>query len=144
MAATYNPAMPANLDKVRFLIQDTVVATAMLQDEEINFMLIEYPNYKMAAANCADVLSSKFASSAEDRAIGNLRLHYADKAKKYADLANRLRAQASKVVLPYAGGISKADKNAINDDTDRVEPSFRRGQMKQALPSVDIADDDAT
>jgi hypothetical protein len=144
MSATYDSSMASNRDKVRFLIQDTVVASAMLQDEEIDFMLIEYPNYKMAAANCADVLSSKFASAAEDRQIGNLRLRYADKSKKYADLANRLRMQASKFILPYAGGISKADKEAINDETDRVEPSFRRGQMKQALPSVDIADDDAT
>jgi len=143
MAATYDSSMTTNKDKVRFLIQDTVVATAMLQDEEINFMLIEYPNYKMAAANCADVLSSKFASAAESRTIGNLKLEYSDKAKKYADLASRLRMQASKFILPYAGGISQADKEAINDDTDRIEPSFRRGQMKQALPSVDIADDDA-
>ena len=143
MAATYNPAMPAKLDKVRFLVQDTVVATAMLQDEEINFMLSEYPNYKMAAANCADILSSKFAGMAEEKKIGNMTLVYRDKSKKYADLANRLRMQASKVVLPYAGGISQNDKEAIEDDTDRVQPSFRRGQDKIALPATDITDDDA-
>ena len=144
MAATYDPTMTHTRDKVRFLIQDTIVASAILQDEEIDFMLTEYPNYKMAAANCADVISSKMASAAQERTIGNLKLVYADKAKKYAELANRLRMQASKVVLPYAGGISKADKDTINQDTDRVEPSFRRGMQKQSLPSVDISDDDAT
>jgi len=143
MAATYNPAMPTTRDKVRFLIQDTVVASAMLQDEEIDFMLTEYPNYKLAAANCADVLSSKFSGMAEEKTIGNLKLTYRDKSKKYADLANRLRMQASKVVLPYAGGISQTDKESIEDDDDRVKPAFSRDMQKQALPSVDITDDDA-
>lgn len=142
MSATYNTAMTTNVDKVRFLIQDTVVASAMLQDEEISFMLTLYPNFRLAAANCADILASKFANMAEDKTIGNLRLSYGDKSKKYAALANSLRMQASKVILPYAGGISESDKETIEEDQDRVNPAFKRNQMNEKLPALDITEDE--
>jgi len=142
MAATYDPTMTTDKDKVRFLIQDTVVASAMLQDEEIAFMLTLYPSFRLAAANCADICSSKFASMAESKTIGNLSLSYGDKSKKYAQLANSLRMQASKVIMPYAGGISQSDKQTIEEDQDRVDPSFRRNQMNEKLPAGDIAEDE--
>lgn len=142
MAATYDPSLTTPKDKVRFLIQDTNIATAMLQDEEINFVLTDYPNYKLAACVCAETLSLKFASMPQEKKIGNLSLTYGDRAKKYSDLANKLRAQASKVLLPYAGGISKADKNITNNDDDRVKPTFSR-DMQEALSSVVSTDDNA-
>ena len=141
MSWTYDSSMPTPKDKVRFLIQDTVTTNQLLQDEEINFMLVDYPNYKMAAANCADVLSSKFSGMADERKIGNLTLKNSDRSKKYADLANRLRMQASKFILPYAGGISQSDKQTTEDDTDRVKPFAKRGAMDQKLPEIDGTDD---
>ena len=37
--------------------------------------------------------------------------------------------------LPYAGGISIGDKDTVTDNTDRVEPRFRRNQHD--VPGVD-------
>ena len=136
MAATYDASLPTAKDRVRFLIQDTNVASAMLQDEEITFMLTEYPNYRLAAAACAEALSLKFAGMPQEKKIGNLSLFYGDQAKKYSELASKLRTQASKILLPYAGGISKADKNAINNDSDRVKPAFKHDMQDQKLPSI--------
>lgn len=142
MATTYNATMPTDKDKVRFLIQDTKLTPALLQDEEINFVLSEYPNYILAAAVCAENISAQLVGTATDKKIGNLSLTYGDKSKKYAELANSLRARASKILLPYAGGISQTDKELVNNDDDRVKPAFSRDMQKQALPS-DISDEDA-
>lgn len=140
MSWSYDPTMPTNMDKVRFLIQDTNTLDQLLEDEEINFMLSDYPNYKMAAANCADVLSSKFAGIADSKTIDNLSLSFQNKSQKYAALANRLRMQASKFLLPYAGGISKNDKQRNEDDPDRVKPFAKRDQMDKKLPAMDVND----
>lgn len=142
MSWTYDPSMATEVDKVRFLIQDTVITRPLLQNEEIQFMLTQYPDYRMAAANCADVISAQYATKADGKTIGNLELSYRNIFLKYADLAKRLRMQASKFVLPYAGGISTADKQTQEQDPDRVKPSFKRGQMNEKLPDLDFDGDD--
>jgi hypothetical protein len=39
MTATFNPALPTALDRVRFVVGDTVVATAEVQDETYTALL---------------------------------------------------------------------------------------------------------
>lgn len=62
MAATFDPTLPSTRDWVRFLIQDVTVATAMLQDEEIDAVIAEqYQSSSkalkyLAAAECLSVL----------------------------------------------------------------------------------------
>jgi len=142
MAATYTSTLPTDKDKVRFLIQDTVVATAMLQDEEITAMLGIYGTYKSTAVACCEVLSAKFAGEAESKKIGNLTIDFRDKATKYAKLAILLRSQTMKFVLPYLGGQSQSDKETNQLDADNVQPAFRRGIMKQKTPDLTPEDDD--
>jgi len=121
MAATYDSSLSTDKDKVRFLIQDTVVASAMLQDEEITFMLTEYDDYHLASAACADVLSAKFASMADKKTVGKLSITYTNRSKTYSDLAKQLRVQS---VVPYAGGV---DLTVSVDSDDTM--AFGRGFM---------------
>lgn len=50
--------------------------------------------------------------------------------------------QLSSAARPYAGGISRSDKSAVESDTDRVAPRFARGQFRNTeageggMPSV--------
>src|SRR5688572_12056703 len=41
MASTYDPTLPTNLDWVRYLIRDVVVATPLFSDEEIAATIVE-------------------------------------------------------------------------------------------------------
>ena len=67
MAFSYDPALPTDKDHVRFLVADTVEATALLQDEEILATLSEETatgkalKY-FAAARVLEILTTRWAS----------------------------------------------------------------------------------
>lgn len=134
MAATYNNSLTSNCDKVRFLIQDTDITDANMDDNEINAMITMYGSYKSAAIACCEILAGKYAGEAETRRVGNLTLsNFIDKSKKYLQIAKTLRAQVHKMVIPYAGGISVSDK-AANLDADTTIPAFKRRIMANTTP----------
>ena len=115
-------------DKVRFLIGDTDTADQQLQDEEIDAVLEDSSDDPyLAAINCAEGLSAKWSRKA-NKSVGDLSISYGSVAKSFSDLAQRLRRTASlQLAAPYAGGISIADKDSVEDDSDRVVPAFSVG-----------------
>ena len=127
MSWTYDPTMASDRDKVRFRLGDTVEAGALLQDEEIDVLLADAGSVTNATIAGADALAMRFASLAQSMTddIGQS-VNYGDRAARYRDLANRLRATASRLALPFAGGISHASKDAITANADRVAPAFTR------------------
>lgn len=127
MTWTYDPTMASDRDKVRFRLGDTVAAAALLQDEEINVLLADAGSVTNATIAGADALAMRFASLAQSMTddIGQS-VNYGNRAARYRDLANRLRATASRLALPFAGGISQGGKDATAANTDRVFPAFTR------------------
>lgn len=117
--------------KVRFLIQDTAADTAQLQDEEIDWLLSEAGgSVYRAAASAAQTLASRYASDV-DRSVsgaGGLSVSGSQRFAHYTQLAQQLAAQAGKKGrgVPFAGGISEAQKDAQEEDSDRVRPAFTR------------------
>jgi len=140
--ATYDPTLATDLDKIRFLIQDTDVSTGnyAFKDAEINGMLAIWVSYKSCAIACCEILAIKYANMSEEKEIGSLRLAYANRAQKYKMLAEMLRQQVLKFVKPYCGGISDSDKTDYQTDSDAVQPAFKRGMMKEKLPIIDYND----
>jgi uncharacterized protein (DUF924 family) len=123
---------PANSqrDAVRFLIGDTEQSDQQLSDEEIAWLLGQFPNQYRAAAQACKALAAKYARQV-DKAIGDLKVSAQQKQEHYLALANSLQEQAViSTVAPYAGGISISDKQEAEDDADRVEPMFRRDMMR--------------
>lgn len=132
MAFSYNPSLPTDRDKVRFLIQDTNSDNVQFQDEEINAILLDYPNPYETAYVLAMSLSAKYSALA-DMALGDYQIKYSTLSSSYLDLAKAMKATDTQVVvsrsaIPYAGGISASDK-ASNDDGDTIQGIFRRGMM---------------
>lgn len=79
MAATYDPTLATDRDWVRFLIGDRTVASARLQDEEIDAVLTEEQNKYLAAARCAEIAFGGTQGLVE-KAVDDLRLKYSDNA----------------------------------------------------------------
>lgn len=127
MTWTYsgNPA-GSDRDKVRFLIGDTDTTDQQMSDEEIAWLLTEYPSVYLAAANAAEQLVARYARTLERRQTDlNPSVH--DKLAHYRQLAKRLRSTAAtREAMPYAGGISVGDKTNREEDSDRVQPMFAR------------------
>lgn len=131
MAWTYsgNPAASTS-DTVRFLVGDTQSADPLTTDEEIAWALSQNSDSAYAAAAwVAKAISAYFARLAESTEIGPIKINYGKRAdtyeKKAADLESRVNAQFNSII-PYAGGISKTDKDSLDQDNATV---FRIGEM---------------
>lgn len=117
-------------DSVRFLIGDTKSTAQELSDEEILWLLSKEGTPEQAAARAAEILASKYASLV-DKTVGALSISASQRFDHFTSLSSRLRATTTALLsAPYAGGISVADKDVAESDTDRVAPSFSRDMMK--------------
>lgn len=147
MTWSYNFPLTANKDKVRFLIGDTDTNDHHVEDEEINYALESEGGVKPAAALICWSQAAKYAKQA-DKEVDDLRIYYSQKSEAFRELAEQFTSQSSAAaaltVIPSAGGISKTQKQAMEDDTDRVEPAFTRDSMKELFirPEVDSNNQD--
>lgn len=120
----------SDLDSVRFLVGDTDINDQQLQDEEINYLLAQNGNnVYLSAAAAANAIAAKFARLV-DKSVGDLKLNFSQRQAAYATLAKELEVKgAQRVGVPYAGGISLSDKDKDQEDTDLVQPTFKRDQF---------------
>jgi hypothetical protein len=136
MVATYSgdPSL-SDRDAVRFLIQDTDTTSAHIQDEEIDWLLTEHSNVYGAAIMAAESVATNYAKASgsgqvKSKTVGALSISYTDLAKEYrsitASLRRRLALGIGSGFIPYAGGISVADKDTQRQDEDWDAPSFSR------------------
>lgn len=140
MTATYSgdPAL-SNRDAVRFLIRDTDTANAKVSDEEIDWLLSEANNgiYAAAIQAAESVVASYMAQTAtatggvKTKTVGALSLSKtppSEIVKEYRGIVGDLRRRMAlnTPFVPYAGGISVADKDVNNSDTDWDKPAFTR------------------
>jgi len=121
----YDPATDP-VDAVRFLVGDTVAPT-QLSDTEILFALDQNPNPYAAAALCARALAARYARKVDSK-FETIESKNSQLSRNYDMLARQLDQQARKqggLGTPIAGGISRADVESVQANTDRVNPFFR-------------------
>lgn len=128
-------------DAVRFLIGDTVSTDPLITDEEIAWLLTERGGVYPAAIQACETIAAKFARLA-DTQVDDVRVNLSQRAKGYRELAQTLSSrQAISGAMPFAGGISQAQKETAEEDTDRVPPFFTREWATVTSPSA-FGDDD--
>lgn len=101
-------------------------------------MLTQEANIYMTAAALSDILVTR-SGNTKRKQIGKLSIEY--DASFYRGLSTNLRARGMCYQIPYAGGISIADKAAVKADSDWVQPAFNRGQGESPgapKPSVGV------
>lgn len=113
-------------DAVRFAIGDTIISEPLLQDEEINYIISTNSSIADSAYYACIGIVAKLSRLA-DKSVGKVKIRYSQKVTQYQKLADKLYVNAGIVVIPYAGGISVADKQVMQSDTSIVQPSFRIG-----------------
>lgn len=125
-------------DAVRFLLNDTtnVVATEELTDTEIEWLLAETGNVYSASAMGARKLGAKYAGTADSKSVGPLSISRSGSSQRWYDLAKQLESKAKLglagvALQPFSGGISSADKETQESDTDWDKPWFKRELMDQ-------------
>lgn len=103
------------IDKVRFLLNDTNLSSALFTDSEITFLVDQEGSAYAAAAEAAFVQSGKFASL-KDKTVGPLSVSYGSQAERWTLLAKSLLKRGSR----RSGAV------AITTQTSR-EPHIRLG-----------------
>lgn len=135
---SYNVAQladPTNgtLYQIRRLIGDVLSGDQQLQDEEIIWTASRFGSIYGAAAECCRDIAAQYARKV-DTVQGELRTLYSQQTKRYMVMAADLEARGiGRGAMPYAGGISNADKTNIAQNPDRVPPDFQRGQFDDVL-----------
>ena len=122
-------------DQVRLTIGDTLSTDPQLQDEEIAYFISTRSSIYGACAECCRALATQYSRSA-DYAAGMTRVKFSSLATAYATRAVVFEAQAAQGGggMPYAGGLSVADKISQEQDADRVSPQFVIGMDDNMLP----------
>lgn len=146
MTFTYggDPAS-SDRDAVRLLVGDTDSDDPQLVDGEVDYFLSSTGAVRPAALAAARAILAKYARKV-DQSVGDLRYAYSQRRAAYEALVGRLERDAAvKGAVPYAGGISQSDKETDQDDSDRVQPAFYRGQFDDPAtetgPDTEDADD---
>lgn len=119
-------------DAVRLLIGDTDSDDPLLFDAEVEFYLAENGDNKYRAAMEACKAIAAKLTRRPDYMVGRTLVSYKQRAQDYLKLAETMKQKfLASSVAPYAGGISKADKETAEEDTDRVKPLFTRSDFVQ-------------
>jgi hypothetical protein len=118
-------------DEVRFLMGDILDTDPLVQDEEISWAISQQSTTRLAAALILRHLANKFSRLATER-IGDISTNCSDLAKAFTDRVKDLdpfdqTLGDSMLVLPSFGGRSISEKETLEDDTDAVQPSFKKG-----------------
>lgn len=118
------------IDAVRLLVGDISTSTSaeLLPDVAYTYFIAQTPNHFSAAALAANSLSMAFSVDGTEKSVGDLKIKRAQ-AAEFRALSKELTKMSAGGMSPYAGGISKADKRTVEQDTDRVTPAFRRNQF---------------
>lgn len=121
------------LNSVRLLVGDTDTNDQQVQNEEITFALSQTgDNVYFAAAWVSRTLASKYSRLVDTDLDGQLSEKYSQLQGHYKSLAKDLEFQGAKaggVLGAYAGGLSKATMDAIEQNTDRKGSLIRRDQF---------------
>ena len=140
MAWSYDPTdlntttASGRLNTVRLLVGDTDTTDQQVQNEEVTFSLSENGNnVYYSGAWIARAIASKYSRKVNTELSGALKADYSDLVTHYNSLADNLEYQgktsgASVGVL--AGGITKSTVEAVRQNTNRIEGSFRRDRFK--------------
>lgn len=125
-------------DQVRFLIGDTDDEAQLIQDEEIDWSLVENTSVYLAAATVALSIAAQYARKVDFSVGKDLQVSYKNQANFYSKLAKDLSKRASfSFSTPYSGGISISDKDGYKNDVDRVKPMFTKNDC---MDNTDFGD----
>jgi hypothetical protein len=130
----------SDLDEVRFLIGDTNEDDPQLQDEEVEYLLAEHGSPQQAAIAACEALYALYSRYA-DQKTGDISISYSKRADQVRALATTIQQRTSLNVAPYAGGISRADREVDEGDSDRVVPAFDVGSMDYDGPRSSTEED---
>lgn len=146
MAWSYSGNPGSSLkDEVRFLLQDTDDCEQLMSDGEIEYLLASEGSALKGAIRGIEILMTKYATWTDEK-VGQVSVSFSQRVENLGKVLEQLRRRLGlRGAVPYAGGISVADKQSQEADGDRVSPSFTRHMHDIAVQTTEAEaeEDDA-
>lgn len=113
-------------DEVRFLLGDTDTNDQLIQDEEIEYLLTTWEHPILAASYAAEQIATGFTRHVSISGDG-MSWSGGELADKFWNLADALRARFRRTSRPrpYAGGLSKRERELDDLDDDLEQTAIR-------------------
>jgi hypothetical protein len=126
---TYDPSdLSDDVSQVRVRIGDTNTHDKLLSDEELQHFIDDRGTVLLASVSAVRAIIAKLARNIDRSNIG-MSAQRSQSIQHYRDLLRELeRESGAHTGAPRVGGISKSDKATAESDSDRVAPTFFRGQ----------------
>ena len=128
-------------DLVRFLVQDTLAADAVFQNEEIDYLVTAWTDGYAAAVAAADIAAVKFSREADySKKVGDLSLSesFSGRSADYRTMADRLRKLRSEISPPTPYANADALVQTGQKDVDQYYTDFYTGQFDNPSTSDTI------
>jgi hypothetical protein len=122
------------LFRIRFTLQDTDISNEFLTDNEIEYLLVKYSNNEnLATLDAARRILGQFAQYTRERegqieVYGNL--IFSQWKEHLEELIGELTTAGGNVII---GGVSAAEINRVNDDTDSVGNGYEQDFLKNQV-----------
>jgi hypothetical protein len=101
----------------------------LVQDEEVDYALSEFPDLKIAAALILRAIAAKCTREVSI-SVGSVSVNAATKAQGYSKLAQEYDPSGvtlgGSLVLPRFGGLEVSEKESLDEDASAVQPAFRK------------------
>lgn len=114
------------------MLKDTSSGSAKFTDEFLDYLYDNSANIWYAAAEAADMLAGQVAGSGSRRKVGDLEIDYGGTASEWRLTAQRWRMRGARGMKPFAGGITRSDKDTEKADSGRAAPAFSVGMHDHA------------
>jgi len=117
------------LDAVRFEIGDTDESDALLQNEEIMYVLDEEMDSVLRAAlRCCENIIARF-SREVNKKIGPTSINASEAVQHYQQLADNIRRRLQIKAMIYCGSLSLSEEEKDTRNKDLKKPIFKRNIM---------------
>ena len=135
MSFSFDPTLTSSRDEVRFLIQDTVDAGHLFEDETIDALLLSNGDSIIETLKVlAQTLWTQYLQKADVAEVDDVRIEYRNKANQmkayYEELKKQAKLAKMKTIAPiYFGGIDRAKFDSVREDSSVVKPEFTKGSI---------------
>ena len=129
MTWSFSDSLTSDRDKVRLRIGDTDTNEQLLSNETIDALLTEHSSdiALCSVASCRAIIAQF--SRHLDRSAAGLSSNRSVIVTQYRELLRELLKESRlSTGVKYKGSISDSRKQTIDDDSDFVQPSFKKGQ----------------
>lgn len=116
MAATYSDNLPTAKDRMRHVLGDIDMETALRQDEEYLALLAGYATETEATAVMAESLAAQFAQEPDSVSTDGTAVSWRDRVKTWLELASRFRKALTEIKTTASNTGRIVKPRHYNDD----------------------------